>query len=366
MVGILSFYETCLTHCTFVFFTFLLHFYGNFLKEWRTWSVYIILQNNVEIISLVSYINIILIYNMPKTEIDYSNTIFYKIHCNNPDVKDVYIGHTTNFVQRKHSHKRSCTHDKSANYNCKVYNVIREYGGWDNWKMEIIAFHECADHYAARKIEQKYFEEYKATLNSLEPFPKPKVTPSKETLPKAEKQFLYCERCDVYFSTVTAHNIHNKTNKHIKMVAKNAANENPNITHDKYNCTTCSFNTCNKKDYNRHILSAKHLRLINTNNESVLQLNVHTCICGNEYKHAPSLSKHKKSCTYTQPPTENTIIYTIEEPAKGEVHELRAMIVDLLKHNGEMHTMIREMIPHIGNNPTINTQLNHDNYPTII
>jgi hypothetical protein len=39
--------------------------------------------------------------------------------------------------------------------------------------MEIIAFHECADHYEARKIEQKYFEKYKAkaSLNSGNNFP---------------------------------------------------------------------------------------------------------------------------------------------------------------------------------------------------
>ena len=39
---------------------------------------------------------------MPKNEIDYSNTIIYKITCLDPNITDVYVGHTTNFVQRKH------------------------------------------------------------------------------------------------------------------------------------------------------------------------------------------------------------------------------------------------------------------------
>ena len=138
------------------------------------------------------------------------------------------------------------------------------------------------------------------------------------------------------------------------------ANHLPNFTPSKFNCTACNFISSNKKDYNRHMMTAKHLRLINANDNSHnLPLNAHTCICGKEYKHAPSLSKHKKSCTYTPPSLppcpENTITYTIEEPATNEVQELKAMIVDLIKHNGEMQATLREMIPHIGNNNNTNS-----------
>ena len=77
---------------------------------------------------------------MPKTDIDYSNTIIYKITCCDETIKDVYVGHTTNFVQRKHAHKQGCNNPKSSNYDCKLYNTMRERGGWNNWKMEIINF----------------------------------------------------------------------------------------------------------------------------------------------------------------------------------------------------------------------------------
>ena len=123
---------------------------------------------------------------MPKKDIDYSTTIIYKISCNDESISDVYVGHTTNFVQRKHAHKLSCTNIKSSNYKCKLYSVIRNNGGWDNWKMEIINFFNCKDHYEARKKEQEYFILLKATLNSIEPLPTPKpkdVTP-KEVAPK--------------------------------------------------------------------------------------------------------------------------------------------------------------------------------------
>ena len=49
---------------------------------------------------------------MPKTEIDYSNTIIYKIVCKDQNIKDIYVGHTTNFVQRKHAHKQNCNNNK--------------------------------------------------------------------------------------------------------------------------------------------------------------------------------------------------------------------------------------------------------------
>jgi len=113
---------------------------------------------------------------MPKNEIDYSSTIIYKIKCKDVNVLDVYVGHTTNFVQRKHAHKQSCINSKASNYKCKLYQAIRANGGWNNWTMEIVNFYNCKDHYEARKKEQEYFILLKATLNSIEPLPKPKVS----------------------------------------------------------------------------------------------------------------------------------------------------------------------------------------------
>ena len=128
---------------------------------------------------------------MSQIKIDYSSTLFYMIFCKDTTIDDLYIGHTTNFVQRKQSHKQSCSNTKNTNYKCKLYNVIRDNGGWDNWKMQIIAFHECDDLMSAKKYEQQYFEEYKATLNSIEPLPKPKPKIIKEVI-KKEKQLFYC------------------------------------------------------------------------------------------------------------------------------------------------------------------------------
>jgi hypothetical protein len=105
---------------------------------------------------------------MSKIETDYSNTIIYTIRCLDPSISELYVGHTTNFVQRKQSHKLNCINE---NNNCKLYTFIRNNGGWDNWDMKIVKFHNCVNIHEARQKEQDMYILLNATLNSVEPFP---------------------------------------------------------------------------------------------------------------------------------------------------------------------------------------------------
>ena len=102
---------------------------------------------------------------MPTKPIDYSNTIIYKLCCNDPSITDIYVGHTTNFTKRKNLHKSTCTNEATKAYNFYVYQFIRSNGGWNNWDMIEICRQSCIDGNDARKIERKYFEELGATLN---------------------------------------------------------------------------------------------------------------------------------------------------------------------------------------------------------
>ena len=129
---------------------------------------------------------------MPKVDIDYSNTVIYKIICKDKSITDLYVGHTTNFVQRKYSHKQLCD-SKLANN--KLYNVIHEHGGWDNWEMLTIETFNCKNKFEALTKEQEYYEKLQATLNSIEPLPATKIV-SSESLNNIENigSFL-CKRC---------------------------------------------------------------------------------------------------------------------------------------------------------------------------
>ena len=69
--------------------------------------------------------------------IDYSTkeVSFYKIVCNDFDVKDCYVGHTINFTERKAHHKKVCNGENYKQHHYKIYETIRANGGIGNWNM---------------------------------------------------------------------------------------------------------------------------------------------------------------------------------------------------------------------------------------
>jgi hypothetical protein len=103
---------------------------------------------------------------MPRTNINYSNTIIYKLCCKDLSITEAYVGHTTDMRKRKSNHKSRCNNIKDKKYNLNVYKFIRDNGGWDNWDMIEIERFEAIDGNDAKKRERYYIEELKATLNS--------------------------------------------------------------------------------------------------------------------------------------------------------------------------------------------------------
>ena len=58
----------------------------------------------------------------------------------------------------------------NKDYNCNLYTFIRKNGGWDNWDMiKICDINPCLDKYDKIHAEQKYCDELKPKLNSLNP-----------------------------------------------------------------------------------------------------------------------------------------------------------------------------------------------------
>jgi hypothetical protein len=107
---------------------------------------------------------------MPKIETDYSKTIIYKLCCNDPTITDIYIGHTTNFIQRKNSHKTSCHNENNKKYKQYVYEFIRNNGGWENWTMIQIEELNCKNRREAEAAEHYWIENLNALLNSNKPY----------------------------------------------------------------------------------------------------------------------------------------------------------------------------------------------------
>lgn len=105
---------------------------------------------------------------MPKKEINYSNTIIYKIVCRDLSVTECYVGHTTNFKQRKSHHKSACN-GKGHNSTYKIYTIINSNGGWDNWDMVEVEKCSCNDINEAVARERHWYEQLNSKLNMKVP-----------------------------------------------------------------------------------------------------------------------------------------------------------------------------------------------------
>jgi hypothetical protein len=106
---------------------------------------------------------------MPKQKVDYSNTVIYKIMSNDTTITDCYVGSTTNFIQRKQSHKSTCNSTTHTNYNLKLYRIIREFGGWDEWSMLELEKYPCKDKNEATLRETHWKDLMCSTLNTNNP-----------------------------------------------------------------------------------------------------------------------------------------------------------------------------------------------------
>ena len=106
---------------------------------------------------------------MPKFPMDYSKCCIYKIeHVDNESL--VYVGHTTCFNKRKTTHKSSCCNDNDRHFNLKVYQMIRENGGWDAFKMIEVEKYPCNDKREAERRENEIMKDLKASMNTNKSF----------------------------------------------------------------------------------------------------------------------------------------------------------------------------------------------------
>jgi len=119
----------------------------------------------------------------------------------------------------------------------------------------------------------------------------------------------------------------------------------------------------NKKDYNRHLMTAKHLFQHNQQEKTQKNPdNCHlTCECGKKYKERSGLWRHKKKCVQT-----NTL--TIIEEKEREPTD-NSIILGLISQNKELMEMLQEqnkiiqdIVPKIGNNNNNNNTTNNNQF----
>ena len=101
--------------------------------------------------------------------VDYSKGLIYKLCCNDTNIKDIYVGSTTNFIRRKCNHKSACNNVNKKSYNYYVYKFIRDNGGWCNWSMVLVREYNATNKMKLARKERKYIEKLGATLNGCIP-----------------------------------------------------------------------------------------------------------------------------------------------------------------------------------------------------
>ena len=129
---------------------------------------------------------------------------------------------------------------------------------------------------------------------------------------------------------------------------------------NNYNCIHCNFNTLYKRDYNNHLITAKHKN--NTDklqNTTKILNNTYKCNCGNTYKYRQGLSNHKRKCNF-KPVEEIPIINTnfVLELIK-ENQEIKKLLIEQNKQN---NILINKFVEKdlVANNITNNNNTNNN------
>ena len=112
----------------------------------------------------------------------------------------------------------------------------------------------------------------------------------------------------------------------------------------RFFCKNCDYDTCRKSQYNRHLLTAKHI-----NNDAELQMNdkkvpkssvKFVCVCGKEYKYRQGLYTHRKNCKL---PNEKKQEINEEQINDNEIKMLTNVVLDVIKHNQELTHQNQEL-----------------------
>tara|TARA_R110000796_G_C14224616_1_gene395085 strand:- start:7 stop:483 length:477 start_codon:yes stop_codon:yes gene_type:complete len=91
----------------------------------------------------------------------------YRIFCKDTTILDSYIGKCKNLEDRKRSHKHYANPNSRLSY-LKLYQVINNNGGYDNWDIIVLEEFEWEEELSKQK-ERYYYDLYKPSLNIQTP-----------------------------------------------------------------------------------------------------------------------------------------------------------------------------------------------------
>ena len=179
----------------------------------------------------------------------------YKLYCLDSNIKEIYIGSTTNLKDRIFQHKFS-SQENGRKY--KVYNFIRDNGGFDNWDYEILHEGIFKTENDMKYEEKHYIKKYNSVLNTYDSI----LTEEERILKNRERKKKYREKYPERVKEwkkrdyIKNHDRYMQFGKVYREKNKDKIKENHN---KKFNCECGGiYSTGNKA---RHMKSKKHLQI---------------------------------------------------------------------------------------------------------
>ena len=137
-----------------------------------------------------------------------------------------------------------------------------------------------------------------------------------------------------------------------------------------YFCEKCEYITSNKKDYTKHIATAKHQNeTLETKNETKNpQKSPYECSCGFILYSRTSLWRHKKTCMYlnTEKINDDSVslsvtdnLNTIIQKTPDEIANLTQIVLEVVKSNNEFQKQMFDLVKN--NTGGTNYSHNHTN-----
>ena len=159
---------------------------------------------------------------MPKTSINFQNTLIYKIeHADNSRL--YFIGHTTDFTKAKNKHKNNIMKGVKGKYS-GLYELMSQNGGFDNFKMIEMCKFPCSDNNEAdakawdirREIRSNHLkEDYLEAERKIKVGERPQM---QHAIPACKQEALFTCNCGAVFQP-DGQNKHVGTKRHLKYEA---------------------------------------------------------------------------------------------------------------------------------------------------
>lgn len=152
---------------------------------------------------------------------NYNESRVYKIWCNLSGIDEIYVGSSVNFVARCLLHRSDCNNINSPRYDNKLYNYIRNNGGFENFNIHVLEIFPCKNYIELHQREQKWIDELKPTLNNNKSYQTNEDF--KNYMNKYMSKIIYCNKCNK--KSTIGHISRHKKSKQCKKISSSSSSD---------------------------------------------------------------------------------------------------------------------------------------------